>query len=145
MKENNHININNFGKSLKIIRKSQKITQEKLAEKTEMQTSYISKIERGDVEPRLGTLLKLRKALDISGSELLGGVDPTLTDKLRIRFEELEKMPEEKQKIIIELMDMSIQNYRIERFANGEITFKEISVKVFAEIGKDIANLFTKK
>jgi transcriptional regulator with XRE-family HTH domain len=135
---------NNFGKLIKKIRKSKKITQEDLAEKIEMQTSYISKIERGAVEPRLNTILKLKNALNISGNKIIGEADQNLIDKLRIRFEEIEKMPNDKQKYIIEFLDMSIQNYSIERFVNGEMTFKEMGSKILKETKKEFKKILIK-
>ncbi|MBS3824983.1 helix-turn-helix domain-containing protein [Candidatus Bipolaricaulota bacterium] len=55
-----------IGGKLKFFRQSSDLTQTQLAEKTELSSSLISKIERGEVQPSLPTLAKLSKSLGIS-------------------------------------------------------------------------------
>ncbi|AKB75793.1 putative transcriptional regulators [Methanosarcina lacustris Z-7289] len=60
-----------FGILIRDIRKNKFISQEKLAEKTGLDRSFISLIERGKRVPTLTTICKLSKALGIKASELL--------------------------------------------------------------------------
>lgn len=64
---------NNFYlKNLKHLRKKKGWTQEKLAQQSGISFHTLIKIERGDIKsPRLETLLKIAKALDLSIDDLL--------------------------------------------------------------------------
>ena len=61
-----------LGKKIKMFRRKQEITQEKLAELTGTSYKYIQRIE-GKTPPdvRLTTIIKLAKALKIKPAELL--------------------------------------------------------------------------
>ncbi len=59
-----------LGKRIKKIRKSRKITQQKLAEKVGLSDKYIGAIERGERSPSVKTLDKIANALGIGLSEL---------------------------------------------------------------------------
>lgn len=54
-----------LGLKVKEIRKSRKITQEKLSEIIGVDNGYISKLEVGQNFPSLGTLEKIANALDV--------------------------------------------------------------------------------
>ena len=54
-----------FSKNIKLIRKEQKMTQEQLAEKSDITVKYISHLERGLSFPSAETLEKLAVALDV--------------------------------------------------------------------------------
>ncbi|MCM3703209.1 helix-turn-helix domain-containing protein [Paenibacillus macerans] len=60
-----------FGQVLKTIRKEQKISQESLALRSDLDRTYISMLERGIHQPTLNTLLALANALNIKASELV--------------------------------------------------------------------------
>ena len=60
-----------FGKHLRKIRKEHNLTQEKLAELTGMDRSYISDIERGVKNISIEKLYQIAKALKIELSELV--------------------------------------------------------------------------
>jgi transcriptional regulator with XRE-family HTH domain len=60
-----------FGKVLKKIRNSKGVSQEKLAEKSHLDRTYISLLERGLRQPSLDTIFRLSSSLDIKPSELV--------------------------------------------------------------------------
>ncbi|MCD7780039.1 MAG: helix-turn-helix domain-containing protein [Candidatus Gastranaerophilales bacterium] len=60
------IDIEQIGYKIKEIRKSKKISQEKLAEKVLMNTRSILRIENAQTIPNLDTLNKIAKALDVN-------------------------------------------------------------------------------
>jgi transcriptional regulator with XRE-family HTH domain len=60
-----------FGKRVAEIRRARGLTQEQLAEKADVTPLSIAFIEQGRRWPRLATLHKLAKCLDISPSEFL--------------------------------------------------------------------------
>lgn len=61
------------GKRIAAIRKKQHMTQEQLAEKTELSIVYISHIENSHSIPSLETLMKLCEVLNVTPDELLLG------------------------------------------------------------------------
>ena len=63
-----------FGLNVRRIRESEDLTQEKLAEKSSLDQTYISGIERGVRNPSVLTIVRLAKGLDVSASELFAGL-----------------------------------------------------------------------
>ena len=59
------MNKDSIGHKIRILRQSKKLTQEKLAEKSNLSQQHISRIENGIVEPEYQTIYKLAYALDI--------------------------------------------------------------------------------
>ena len=60
----------NFGQKLRILRKTKKLSQEKLAEKANLHPTYIGVIERGEQSATLDTVEKLAGALHVKEKEL---------------------------------------------------------------------------
>lgn len=60
----------NFGKKLKTLRRQAGLTQEHLAEATEISVDFISLVERGINSPSFDNLEKLAKALGVSIRDL---------------------------------------------------------------------------
>lgn len=59
-----------FGRRLHAVRKAKGLTQEQLAELADLNTRTIQKIEAGDINILLTTLVKLQKALKCRMNEL---------------------------------------------------------------------------
>jgi transcriptional regulator with XRE-family HTH domain len=64
-----------FSTSLKKARKKMGISQEELGFRCDLHRTEISLLERGGREPRLGTMVKLASALEISPLQLFEGID----------------------------------------------------------------------
>ena len=62
-----------FGKNLKLLRTQQNISQEEFADKTKLDRTYISGLERGKRNPSYLTLIKLAKTLNIPIEKLFIG------------------------------------------------------------------------
>jgi transcriptional regulator with XRE-family HTH domain len=60
-----------FGSVVRQLRESHSLSQEQLAERADLNRSYIGEIERGSAMPSLATLIKLSSALEITPSSLL--------------------------------------------------------------------------
>ncbi len=60
-----------LGQRIRLRRKEQKLTLEKLAEKADIGLVYLGEIERGLKMPSLNTFIKIVNALDISADELI--------------------------------------------------------------------------
>ena len=64
-----------LGRNVRRQRDEKQFTQEKLAEKSGLDPTYISDIERGLRNPGIKNVAKLAKALGITTSDLCKGVD----------------------------------------------------------------------
>lgn len=72
-----------LGKRVAAIRRKRKLTQEQLAEQTELSNIYISHIENSRSIPSLETLMKLCSALDTTPDELLLGTKQNMENYLQ--------------------------------------------------------------
>jgi transcriptional regulator with XRE-family HTH domain len=61
-----------IGYRLRDLRVRRALTQEELAEKADVGTNTVARLERNETEPHMSTLRKLAKALDVDPSELVG-------------------------------------------------------------------------
>lgn len=63
-----------FAVNLRKARQKKEISQEELGFRCQLHRTEISLLERGGREPRLGTIVKLASALDVTPDELCDGV-----------------------------------------------------------------------
>ena len=71
MKSERHIDeLKKFGKHLKNLRIEKKISQEDLANESDLSLSQISRIERGIISSSLSQLISISKSLNITLSQL---------------------------------------------------------------------------
>ena len=63
-----------FGQSLAKHRRAKELSQEALAEKADLDRTYLSDIERGVRNPGIRNVVLIAKALGIPASDLLKGV-----------------------------------------------------------------------
>ena len=64
--------IQRFGKQLQRLRTRRGLTQEQLAVTAGLSRTFLTRLELGQHDPSLGTLVRLAKALRVSVAELLG-------------------------------------------------------------------------
>ena len=64
-----------FGSNLRSERERKKLTQEKLAEKADLDPSYISGIERGIRNPSILSVVRIANALGTTVSDLSRGIE----------------------------------------------------------------------
>lgn len=62
--------LKNFGNNLRRVRMERKLSMEAVANLAEIELSQIYRIETGKINPKLTTILKIAKALDINPKEL---------------------------------------------------------------------------
>lgn len=60
-----------FGRRLRELRAEHGLSQDDLADKTDVHPTAIGRLERGSREPRLTTILRIARGLDVSPSALL--------------------------------------------------------------------------
>lgn len=98
-----------FGKQLQKYRERAGYSQEKLAEKIECSTIFISYMERGVKSPGLDTLIKLANALDVSVDILLGKeLSSYSIEKLKDIENRLKLFPAHEQQKLLDMVDSII-------------------------------------
>jgi len=60
-----------LGETIRIIREKKRMTQEDLADKAQIDVSYLAKIENGYVNTTIRYLIKISKALGVKAKDLL--------------------------------------------------------------------------
>lgn len=79
-----------IGRRIQEIRKERKITQGTLAERADLTTNYIGKIERGEAQPTLEALVAIAEALRVNVSNLFLYLDRSQSkDELKSTIKEL--------------------------------------------------------
>ena len=68
-----------FGEAIRELRKANQISQEKLAEISNLDRSFISLLECGRKQPSLITIFQLAKAFNLSASKILSLVEAKIT------------------------------------------------------------------
>lgn len=64
-----------FGKALKSLRNEKGFTQEKLAELSNLDVTFISKMENGKLQPSLTTIFSISQALGVKASYLIDRIE----------------------------------------------------------------------
>jgi len=72
-----------FGEVIRDLRKTNKISQEKLAEISRLDRSFISLIECGHKQPSLITIYQLAKSFKLSASKILSLTEEKIIDRKR--------------------------------------------------------------
>ena len=72
-----------FGKVLRQLRQDANLTQEELGFEADLRRTYVSILELGQQQPSLTTLLKLARALELTGSELVGMIEAEMNTPRR--------------------------------------------------------------
>ena len=73
-----------FGQSLRRVRKARGLSQERLAEKTELSANFIGEMERGLKAPGLVVIIRLALALDVAVHDLLAEFTPSFIRRLKV-------------------------------------------------------------
>jgi transcriptional regulator with XRE-family HTH domain len=60
-----------FGDVIRTLRREKKVSQERLAVDSDLQRSFISRIERGKTQPTLVTIFELAKALGVEPVDII--------------------------------------------------------------------------
>ncbi|MCI0486379.1 MAG: helix-turn-helix domain-containing protein [Blastocatellia bacterium] len=64
-----------FGDRIRELRKAAGLSQEKLAELAELHRTYVSGVERGERNPSLISIARIARALGVSLSDVMEGVE----------------------------------------------------------------------
>lgn len=75
MSVSKYVELENFGQQVRKLRLAKGLSQEKLAELAGLHRNYIGGIERGERNVALLNIVRLARALEISPSQLLQGIE----------------------------------------------------------------------
>ena len=64
-----------FGARLRKLRQHRGLTQSEVAERAQVSLVYVSQIERGHRNPTLAVVLRLARAVDVTPSDLIAGLE----------------------------------------------------------------------
>ncbi|KQA24477.1 MULTISPECIES: helix-turn-helix domain-containing protein [Vibrio] len=73
MKKNKYTQI--IGQNIRLIRQAKCISQEQLADMTELHRTYIGSVERGERNISIINLVKIAFSLEVKPAKLLEGID----------------------------------------------------------------------
>lgn len=103
------------GKNIKKYRTAKKMTQESLAEKTELTRSYVGMLERGEKMPSLETFINILNALEVSADMVLCDVLVTgYKVKDSLLSEKLSKVSREERARINDVVNVMLKHAKEE-------------------------------
>ena len=103
------VNLYCIGQNIKYYRTDKHLSQEALAEKTDLSAKYISHLELGNRVPSVDSLIKIANALEISSDLLLFDlVDDSFNDKNCYLNSKISKLSKENQKVIHSVIETLI-------------------------------------
>ena len=108
----------NFPSQLAKIRKSQGLTQQALAEAAGLHINQVRRYEAGSAQPTLEGLVKLAQSLHVSLDELVFEEHERgpSGSKMKLLFEAVERLNQEEQQVIQELLEGMIIKYEARRW-----------------------------
>ena len=105
------------GNRIRELRKEQNMSQETLADKSDLHPTYIGQVERGEKNASIECLHQIVKALQISMSEFFYGIENHVPQMLRTKEDDIADVvrrklgnmkKQELLQLIIEVIDKSI-------------------------------------
>ncbi|WP_299081248.1 helix-turn-helix transcriptional regulator [uncultured Paraglaciecola sp.] len=102
-------------------RKEQGLTQQALADASELHITQVRRYELGEAQPTLEALIKLAKALHVSLDELVfddRDRGPS-NDRLVFLFEAIEQLKKDEQSVIRELLEGMVFKYQARRWTQA--------------------------
>ncbi|MGN0600262.1 MAG: helix-turn-helix domain-containing protein [Oscillospiraceae bacterium] len=99
-----------IGNNLLAIRKKAGLTQSEVAEAANLSDRTYADIERGTVNMRIETILKICEALKITPDDVLTEEEPSLASKQEDLLEELKKCSIQQRKTALELLSVYLKS-----------------------------------
>ena len=99
-----------IGNKLLSIRKRTGLTQSEVAEAAGISDRTYADIERGTVNMRIETVLRLCKALHITPDEILTEENPTLASRQAELFERLDECSPKEKEVALQLLNTYLQS-----------------------------------
>jgi len=110
-----------FGKRIKEVRTSKKISQEELSSKVGIHANHLSRYERDITLPSIEVASKIAQALDVSIDLLVFGkqdLETSIDDKELVKlFRDIEQFSQEDKSVVKTLLDAFITKRKIQKLA----------------------------
>jgi len=106
-----------FPKQLVALRKERGLTQQALADATDLHVTQVKRYEAGSAQPTLDALTRLARQLHVSLDELVfaeGERGPG--DDLKLQFEAISQLPPEEMRVVKEVIEGMIIKYQSRRW-----------------------------
>lgn len=101
------------GRIIANLREQRNWSQTDLADNSGVSRVMIGKYERGEAIPSIEAAKKIADAFDVSLDYLVGvGINSKFDKRTLKRLQELEELDEEKKKILLDLIDTYIRDYK---------------------------------
>lgn len=101
-----------IGNKLLAIRKKSGLTQSEVAEAANLSDRTYADIERGTVNMRIETILKICEALHITPDEILTDDEPSILSKQAELLEQLNNCTVKQQETALELLSVYLKSLR---------------------------------
>lgn len=102
-----------IGENIRKYRKARKLTQEKLAERTELSVNYIGSIERGEKLPSLETFIKIVNQIGVTTDCILQDVVQANYDlKVSMMNEKLTGLTADQRAMIDDVVDAMVRRMK---------------------------------
>ncbi|WNO11423.1 helix-turn-helix transcriptional regulator [Teredinibacter sp. KSP-S5-2] len=110
-----------FGENLKRLRREKGWTQAELAEKADLKSSHIPKLEGKSGDPKLSTIYKLMEALGCSADSLITDSSKMSGSQvIKAMIERIEELPEQNKNILLHVIDQYCIAAGIEKTFSAE-------------------------
>ena len=101
------------GRIIANLREQRNWSQTDLAENSGVSRVMIGKYERGEAVPSIEAAKKIADAFDVSLDYLVGiGINSKFDKRTLKRLQELEELDEDKKKILLDLIDTYIRDFK---------------------------------
>jgi transcriptional regulator with XRE-family HTH domain len=121
-----HIATDGFPQRLRELRQQRDLTQQELAKRSAIHYTHIGRYESGKSMPSADTLRRIAEALGTTVDFLMDGAAHD-TAKARLhsraligRFQEVEKLPDDQQAIIMQLMDAFLAMHQLRAYTSKQ-------------------------
>jgi transcriptional regulator with XRE-family HTH domain len=114
-----------LGEKIKTLRKRQGLSQEELAERVEINSTHLSRLETGKYQPSIDVLKRLAEALEVSADHLLSAEaeepaevhirNKPLADRIRL----IDSLEESDQQALIQVIDSMLTKHRMRELLGG--------------------------
>ncbi len=119
-----HAPVTGFAQRLRDLRQQQHLTQQDLAKRADIHYTHIGRYEAGKSMPAADTLRRIAEALGTTADFLIDGATND-NAKARLhsralleRFQDVERLPEDQQQVVMQLMDAFLAMHQLKGYAN---------------------------
>jgi transcriptional regulator with XRE-family HTH domain len=121
-----HATVAGFPQRLRELRQQRNLTQQALAAKAEIHYTHIGRYESSKSMPAADTLRRIAEALGTTTDFLMDGATQD-TARARLssralldRFQEVERLPDDQQQVVMQLMDAFLAMHQLKNYASRQ-------------------------